>query len=292
MVQELALPSGRVLFEWQSLDHVAIAETHAAYTGHPLDYFHINSIDLSSRRRPARLGAQHVGRLQGQPRTGEVLWRLGGKRSDFAMGRGPCSRGSTTRAITATADQHLRRRRARRRSSRSRAALVICSSTARRAGTARAQVHPPAGPDRPSFMGNTQVLDNGNVVVGWGSEPYVTEFGPDGDDRLRREAAAAADRTTARCACRGRRCRRSRRRSPTARQAGSDGSRQVERRHGGRRLAAARRPRRRGARSCGEGAPHGLRDRHRGAAWCPLCPRHRAGRRRETFAPSSKTIRV
>jgi hypothetical protein len=30
------------------------------------------------------------------------------------------------------------------------------------------------------FMGNAQVLDNGNVLVGWGGEPYVTEFAPDG----------------------------------------------------------------------------------------------------------------
>jgi hypothetical protein len=29
-------------------------------------------------------------------------------------------------------------------------------------------------------MGNAQVLRNGNVVVGWGALPYVTEFRPDG----------------------------------------------------------------------------------------------------------------
>jgi hypothetical protein len=29
-------------------------------------------------------------------------------------------------------------------------------------------------------MGNMQALDNGNVMIGWGSEPYLTEFGPDG----------------------------------------------------------------------------------------------------------------
>jgi hypothetical protein len=26
------------------------------------------------------------------------------------------------------------------------------------------------------FMGNAQVLPNGNVVVGWGARPYITEF--------------------------------------------------------------------------------------------------------------------
>src|SRR6185437_7732271 len=48
IVQELALPSGKVLFEWNSFDHVQIDETHAPYMGHPIDYFHINSIDLTA----------------------------------------------------------------------------------------------------------------------------------------------------------------------------------------------------------------------------------------------------
>ena len=30
-------------------------------------------------------------------------------------------------------------------------------------------------------MGNMQALDNGNVMIGWGSEPYFTEFGPNGE---------------------------------------------------------------------------------------------------------------
>ncbi len=30
------------------------------------------------------------------------------------------------------------------------------------------------------YMGDTQPLGGGNVFVGWGSEPYISEFGPDG----------------------------------------------------------------------------------------------------------------
>jgi hypothetical protein len=33
-------------------------------------------------------------------------------------------------------------------------------------------------------MGNMQALDNGNVMIGWGSEPYFTEFGPNGEVAL------------------------------------------------------------------------------------------------------------
>jgi hypothetical protein len=29
-------------------------------------------------------------------------------------------------------------------------------------------------------MGNAQLVGNGNMIVGWGSEPFITEFAPDG----------------------------------------------------------------------------------------------------------------
>ena len=47
VVQELALPSGRLIREWRSLEHVAVDET--AIRGKPgprFDYFHINSIEI------------------------------------------------------------------------------------------------------------------------------------------------------------------------------------------------------------------------------------------------------
>src|ERR687894_2757863 len=72
IVQELDIQTGEVLFEWQSLEHVGLEQTYVTPSeGHypGIDYFHINSI--------------HV-----DPDTGEVIWRLGGKKSDFEMGPG------------------------------------------------------------------------------------------------------------------------------------------------------------------------------------------------------------
>jgi hypothetical protein len=180
VVQELALPSGRVLFEWRSLDHVPIEETHAAFMGHPLDYFHINSIDLladgdllvSARNTWA---AYKVSRA-----SGRVIWRLGGRKSDFAMGRG-----------TVFAWQHDARHHGHdivsifddgagpRVQPQSRVLVIKLDAAQKRATLVRAYTH---HPNRlvSQFMGNAQVLPNGNVVVGWGNEPYVTEFAPGG----------------------------------------------------------------------------------------------------------------
>ena len=85
VVQELELPHGRKLFEWKSLDHVQVSEAHQAVAKGPYDYFHLNSIEptpdgnllVSARNTWAVYKVDHG--------SGAVRWRLGGKRSSFAM---------------------------------------------------------------------------------------------------------------------------------------------------------------------------------------------------------------
>jgi hypothetical protein len=180
VVQELALPSGRVLFEWRSLDHVAVDETHATYTGHPLDYFHVNSIDLTIDGSLLVSARNTWGVYKVSRKTGEVLWRLGGRRSDFEMRKG-----------TVFAWQHDARHHgnglisifddgaAPQVEPQSRVLVIRLDGKRDRATLVRKYTHSP-GRIVTKFMGNAQVLGNGNVVVGWGSEPFVTEFASDG----------------------------------------------------------------------------------------------------------------
>ncbi len=190
VVQELALPSGRVLFEWRSLDHVGVEETHAIYTGHPLDYFHVNSIDLTIDGSLLVSARNTWGVYKVSRKTGEVLWRLGGRRSDFEMGKG-----------TVFAWQHDARHHgdglisifddgaAPQVEPQSR--VLVIRLDGKRAGRRWCGSTPIIRAGSSSkFMGNAQVLGNGNVVVGWGSEPFVTEFAPDGSIVLDAEAAA------------------------------------------------------------------------------------------------------
>jgi hypothetical protein len=46
------------------------------------------------------------------------------------------------------------------------------------------QYHHPSLPLPSAAMGNAQVLPGNAMMVGWGTEPYFTEFGPLGDVRL------------------------------------------------------------------------------------------------------------
>jgi hypothetical protein len=176
IVQELAVPSGRVLFEWRSLDHVAIEESYATYTGHAYDYFHVNSIDVDADGHLLVSARNTWAVYKVHRESGKVLWRLGGKRSDFRMGPGTRfawqhdarhhDEGRLVSIFDNSAEPPVR--------PRSRVLVIALDRRARYAKLVRAYAHPQRllAP----FMGNAQVLPNGNVVVGWGALPYVTEF--------------------------------------------------------------------------------------------------------------------
>ena len=182
IVQEVDIETGEVLFEWHSLDHVALEESYEPLPedpGRSFDYFHINSVDVdhdghllvSARKTSA---VYKVDRF-----SGEVLWRLDGKRGDFEMGPG-----------TQSYYQHDARRRPdgnltifdngdRETNVRSRGIVVELDEEAMTATLVREYYHP-AG-RLAATQGNMQGLPNGNVFVGWGSDPAFSEFTGDGE---------------------------------------------------------------------------------------------------------------
>jgi hypothetical protein len=184
VVQEITIPSGRVLFEWRSLDHVAIQESYANYTGHAYDYFHINSVDVDADGHLLLSARNTWAVYKVHRKTGEILWRLGGKRSDFRMGAG-----------TRFAWQHDARHHDEGRlisifdnaaapptGPKSRVLVIALDRRARSARLVRQYAHPRKllAP----FMGNAQLLRDGGVVVGWGALRNITEFDRDGDVRF------------------------------------------------------------------------------------------------------------
>ncbi|MFC6238174.1 aryl-sulfate sulfotransferase [Longivirga aurantiaca] len=83
---------GDVLFEWNSADHVNPAiESVAANTQFPTDYAHINSFDVMADG-DLLMSFRHLSSVFKVARTahdgfsvGDVVWRLGGKLSDFTF---------------------------------------------------------------------------------------------------------------------------------------------------------------------------------------------------------------
>jgi hypothetical protein len=183
IAQELNLETGEVLFEWRSLEHVGVEETYREppqNPGTPLDYFHINSIDIDfdGNFLISAKGTSAVYKVDRE--SGEILWRLGGKDSSFEMGPG-----------TRIAYQHDARRQrdgtitifdngaSPKVHEQSRGIVVELDMDGMSATLMREFTHP--NKLLSTSQGNVQVLPNANLFVGWGSAPYFSEFSHEGE---------------------------------------------------------------------------------------------------------------
>src|SRR5690606_17924780 len=89
VIQEIDIETGLVLWEWHSLDHIEPAESYFTLPENaavPWDYIHLNSVALDHDGNKLT-SARHTREAYKIDRmTGEVIWRLNGKKSDFTMG--------------------------------------------------------------------------------------------------------------------------------------------------------------------------------------------------------------
>ena len=184
--QEIDIRSGRVLFEWHSVGHVALLESYYRLPREPdktYDYFHINTVELD-RDGNYLVSARNTHAIYKISRkTGKVMWRLGGKRSDFQLGKGVRfgwqhdfrrQANGTYTMFDNEAAPKLRKQ--------SRGLVLRVDERHRNVTLLHSFVHTP--PIVAVDQGNMQKLPNGNYLVGWGHEPYVTEFGPHGKTLL------------------------------------------------------------------------------------------------------------
>jgi Arylsulfotransferase (ASST) len=175
IVQELDIESGEVIFEWHSLEHVEISEPRIR----PYDHLHTNSIDVFDKDHLIISSRAKSTIFKLDRKTGEVVWRLGGEESDFEMGPG------TRFALQHDARPHpdgtitIFDNGSPRTVEQSRGIVVEVDEDAMKATLVREYTHPEKLFS--ATQGSLQVLPNGNVFVGWGSSPVISEFSPDGE---------------------------------------------------------------------------------------------------------------
>ena len=91
IVQEIDIATGKVLFQWNSADHVPYSDSEqplpAAAT--PWDWFHINAVHLDTDGNLLIDSRATWTAFKVDRRTGAMLWRLGGKQSSFALQAAP-----------------------------------------------------------------------------------------------------------------------------------------------------------------------------------------------------------
>jgi Arylsulfotransferase (ASST) len=181
--QEIDVRTGLVMFQWTSLDHVALEESYSqantSDTALPFDFFHINSINLDQDGSLLISARNTWTTYDIQPQTGQIAWQLGGKHSSFAMAPG-----------TATAWQHDPRELANGSfsifdngasptvHSQSRGIVVSLEPQSKTATLISQLTHPV--PISAKSQGNVQALANGDWFVGWGEVPDFSELSPTG----------------------------------------------------------------------------------------------------------------
>jgi hypothetical protein len=190
VVQELDVETGDVEFEWHSIDHVPLAESVQAHQEpaknatkkRPFDYFHVNSVD-DAPGGDILISGRNTSALYLLARDGHIVWRLGGKRSDFGPPAAVKFRFQHDARVRAGGTLSLFDNGAIPKLEPFTRPLVLKLDEANHLATVvKTFVHPQkiSAP----FEGNLQLLADGGALVGWGGVPKVTEFTPSGQVRF------------------------------------------------------------------------------------------------------------
>jgi Arylsulfotransferase (ASST) len=183
LFQEIDLKTHLVRREWHPLDHVALTRSYASATTSttewPYDYFHLNSVALR-RDGSILISARNTSALyEISPSTGQLIAQIGGKGGSEKLGAG-----------SATAYQHDAEELPNgdftifdnggvpKVHPQSRGVIVSVDPNARTDTLVGQYEH--SKPLSAASQGNVQPLENGDMFIGWGAEPYFSEYSPTG----------------------------------------------------------------------------------------------------------------
>ncbi|KAJ5290918.1 hypothetical protein N7478_000169 [Penicillium angulare] len=195
---ETNLITGEKTFEWRSNNKVKLNESYItlAEDAHPRDdYMHANAID-KNKNGDYLLSARHTSTIYLiSGKDGHIIWRLGGKKNDFEKdfdfyGQHDSrfmSVNSTHMEISLFNNGAID---ADARELTSSAMYVMLDLVAMKATLLQRYIRPDKGiTDR---RGNMQTLENGNVLICWAWDGYMSEYSRSG--KLLMEAKFASDR--------------------------------------------------------------------------------------------------
>jgi len=185
IAQEIDLRTGKVVWEWHSLDHVPLRDTYAEKLrrpGVPFDYFHINSIIDTPDGNVLVSGRSTNAVYKVNRRTGHIMWTLGGRSSDFRMGKR--ARFSSQHdaelhsgnqlSLFDNGDSPVISKPVRKQSR----GMVLKLNYRKMEASLVREFFNPAKP-LASQQANVQKLPGGSYFVGWGGIPLISEYGAD-----------------------------------------------------------------------------------------------------------------
>lgn len=179
-IQQIDMRTGLVRWEWHALDHIATSESKTSPPQHsPWDWFHINSIDPQPDGEVFISARSTWAGYQIEGGSGRILWRLGGEKSSFQMSPGAETAWQHDGRVLpggevtffddgANPPEH----------SQSRGVRIKLDFSAHRASLSASYTHP--SPLLAASQGNMQTLPSGNVLIGYGGEPQISEYATGG----------------------------------------------------------------------------------------------------------------
>jgi hypothetical protein len=192
-VQEYNLKTGKLLFNWDALEHIPLGDSRATVptNGFPWDAYHVNAIDLTGNGSFLVSMRNTWAAYMVNIKSRKIEWTLGGKHSSFKFGPGAefqwqhdvaLGVGGNAGLTITVFDDHCCQLTAGGTSVAATGpsrGLVLELSQSTHVATLKAQYGDREG-FKSEYMGDTQPLANANTFVGWGSAPYFSEYSPTG----------------------------------------------------------------------------------------------------------------
>ncbi len=179
--QEVDLRTSLVRREWHSLDHVPLTDSYSSATGSsttwPFDYFHINSIEQRADGSTLISARNTWAMYLMDTASGRVQTWIGGKHSTVTLG--PGARTAYQHDAETLPDGTISvfdNGAAPRVHPQSRG--LVLSLKAGSVSAVTQYEHSPALSS--GSQGNIQQLGNQDMFVGWGPEPYFSEYSASG----------------------------------------------------------------------------------------------------------------
>jgi Arylsulfotransferase (ASST) len=184
VIQEIDPRTGLVMWEWHSLGHVDVSESYSSLPGlatNPFDYFHINSLDVD-RHGNILISARNTWTIyEINARTGGVTWRLGGKKSTFALGPGVAFAWQHNALFLENGEISVFDDEGSPPvKPPSRGEVIKLNAAAKTATLVIQFIRSPAALTTNS-QGNLQQLPGERWLIGWGGVPNFTEFNSKGE---------------------------------------------------------------------------------------------------------------
>jgi len=176
IVQEIDIKTGLVMFEWHPYGHIPLSDSYQPVpkqkTYNP---YHVNAVQagpdliLMSARNTWAIYVVSV-------KTGRVVSTIGGKAGNFHLGPGARFAWEHDAQVRSDGTISMFDDEAAPTEKPPSRGLILRLDQSTRTATLAHQFGHPHPPVLAGSQGNLQSLPNGDVFIGWGSEPYFSEF--------------------------------------------------------------------------------------------------------------------